>query len=107
MSLDEKKLRNDFESYLRSEHPPLSEMERAPLLEEWIPAISRAPSGGAYRLTLVGRPVGHPLQPDGKQMETDEVVWLDRMGRWARTKSKLWRLGNPAGSEIPIDGMDI
>jgi hypothetical protein len=105
MTISMKKLRNDFKSFLRDEHPPQSEMEKAPLLEEWVPAISR--SADEYRLTLVGKPIGHPMQPDGKEWETTEVVWLDRRGRWARTRSRLWRLGKPAGTEIPIDGVDL
>ncbi|MCS3893301.1 hypothetical protein M2171_002434 [Bradyrhizobium japonicum USDA 38] len=99
MSLEEKKLRNDIESYLRGEEPPADEMDKAARLDGWAPTIARGPNG-AYRMTLHGR----MLLGDGS---TGEIVWLDRRYRWARTRTRLWKLGEPEGSEIPIDGVDL
>jgi len=106
MSLEEKLLRNDVESYLRGEEPPADVLAVAPRLEQWAPGITRAPDGG-YALTLCGLPFGHPRVPDGKPTTTGEIVWLDRKGRWARTLTRLWNLGEPEGTEIPIDGVDL
>jgi len=106
MSLEEKSLRNDIESYLRGEQPPEELLAKAPRLEQWAAGISIAPAGG-YTMTLHGLPVGHPLMPDGKSIETEEIVWLDRLWRWARTCSRVWKLGELEGREIPIDGVDL
>lgn len=105
MSLEEKKLPNDIESYLRGEQPPSDKMDKAPRLEEWAPVIARGPAGGCC-MTLSGTPFGHPQQPDGKALETSEIMWLDRKYRWARTRARLWRLGEAEGREIPVDGID-
>lgn len=106
MSIDEKKLRNDFESLLRGEDPPPVELATAPRLEDWAPAITRAPDG-SRRMTLVGNVSGHPKHPDGKQIETNAVVWIDRKWSWARTVTRVYELGDPAGREIPRDDSGI
>jgi hypothetical protein len=49
----------------------------------------------------------HPKHPPGKQIETREVVWIDRQWSWARTASRVYELGDPAGREIPIGGIDV
>ncbi|MCG2645199.1 MULTISPECIES: hypothetical protein [Bradyrhizobium] len=105
MSIEEKSLLNDVESYLRGEEPSADVLEKAPHLEEWRPAVERGP-GFRYAMTLQGIPFGHPRVPDGKPTTTGAVVWLDRKGRWARTMSRVWTLGQPAGTEIPIDAID-
>lgn len=99
MSLEEKKLRNDIESYLRGEELQAEELERAARIDDWRPAITRGPDG-AYRMTLRGR----MSQDNGS---TSEIVWLDRRGRWARTRNRLWKLGEAEGTEIPVDGVDL
>ncbi|CUT13433.1 hypothetical protein BF49_4513 [Bradyrhizobium sp.] len=103
MSLEEKALRNDIESYLRGEEPPAKALAKAPRLEQWAPGITGSP----YSLVLRGLAVGHQLVPNWKSTETAEVVWLDRKGRWARTRRMLWKLGQPEGREIPVDGVDL
>lgn len=98
MTIDEKALRNDFESFLRGEEPPATALATAPRLDGWNVAVTRAHVGG-YRMTLVGRITGHPLLQSGRQIETSELVWLDRNGGWARTMSRVYVLVTPAGSE--------
>ena len=44
---------------------------------------------------------------DGKVTETCEILWIDRKNRWARTRSRLWLLGESEGSEIAADGGDL
>jgi hypothetical protein len=57
-------------------------------------------------MTLVGVVTGHPHQPDGHVIETSELVWIARKGRWARTMSRIYALGKAAGGEIRIEGID-
>lgn len=104
MSLEEKSLRNDVESYLRGETPAPEILAKAPRLEQWRAVISRH---GGSEMVLLGLPSGHPQIADGKPATTGPIVWLDRLGRWARTKSYVWKLGEPEGREIPIDGVDL
>jgi hypothetical protein len=106
MSLEEKSLRNDIESFLRGEQPPADVLALAPRLEQWAAGISTTPAG-RFALKLHGVPYGHPRLSDGKQAWTGEIVWLDRLGRWARTYSRVWKLGEPEGREIPLDGVDL
>lgn len=105
MSLDEKKLQADFESYLRGEEPPGVELATAPRLDEWEVAITKSPGDGSYRMTLSGVVIGHPTIQNGQRIRsTSPVVWIDRAHRWARTMSRLYRL---EGQQIPLDGMKL
>lgn len=105
MSIEEKALRNSIESHLRGEQPPPEVLAKAPRLEQWAPSIQHGPNG-SYYMTIYGFPFGHPRLADRKQSSTGEIVWLDRRCRWARTRNTLWQLGEPEGTEIPIDGLD-
>jgi hypothetical protein len=104
MAIDENQLNADFKSYLHGEEPSESVLSNAPRLQEWSVAAPSAPAG--HRMTLVGLVTGHPYQPDGRTIETSELVWLDRKGRWARTMSRIYALGKSTGTEIPIEGID-
>lgn len=106
MSLKEKALQIDIESYLRGEQPLQDAMAKAARIEDWAPVISRGLHGG-YVMKLVGRVSNHPTVADGKVTETSEVCWLDRKSRWARTRSRLWLLGKPEGSEPAVDGLEL
>jgi hypothetical protein len=106
MSLEEKALRDDIESYLRGEEPSADALAKASRLDIWAPVISRD-AGGGYIMTLVGKVSAHPTIADGKQTETREIVWLDRKRRWARTRDRLWMLGEPEGTEIAAHGADL
>jgi hypothetical protein len=106
MSLEEKSLRNDMASFLRGEEPSSDAMAKASKLNRWAPVISRGRVGG-YVMTLVGEVSAHPTIADGKVTETREIVWLDRKRRWARTRNRLWLLGEPEGTEIAVDGLDL
>lgn len=92
MSLDEKKLLSDFESYLRGEEPSGVELATAPRLYDWTVLISKSPGDGSYRMTISGTATGHPTQHDGRYIQTSPVVWLDHRCRWARTMSRLYVL---------------
>lgn len=105
MSIEEKALRNDIESYLRGEQPPAERLAAGPRLEGWALKIGRGP-GGEDEMALLGRVSGHPRMPDGTEATTTPVIWFDHKHRWARTLNTLYALGEPEGSEIPIDGVD-
>lgn len=68
--------------------------------------IGRGP-GGQFEMTLLGRVTGHRRRPDGSEATTTPVIWLDRKHRWALTLNTLYALGEPEGSEIPLDGVDV
>lgn len=106
MSLNEKELRIDIEGYLRGEQPSQDAKTTAARIDDWAPHISRGPHG-EYVMTLVGRVSNHPVVSDGKVTETSEICWLDRKRRWARTRSRLWLLGEPEGNEITADGLEL
>jgi len=64
-------------------------LDKAPLLEDWIPAVT--PEG----LRLIGRATGHPIHGDRRVMTTP--LWFaDPDGAWIRTLSRFYRLGPPA-----------
>jgi hypothetical protein len=71
-------------------HPvPPAILQKAPLLEDWIPAVT--PEG----LRLIGRVTGHPIHGDRRVMTTP--LWFaDPDGAWIRTLSRFYRLGPPA-----------
>jgi hypothetical protein len=103
MSLEEKALRNDIEGYLRGEEPSMDAMTKGSRIDDWAAVISRGRDGG-YVMTLVGKVSDHPAISDGKVIETSQIVWLDRKNGWARSRSRLWLLGEPEGTEIAVDG---
>ena len=68
--------------------PTAAELEAAPVLDRWRPGVRDAEC-------LVGRVQGHPSI--GGAMTTSEVwTYAPSLG-WARTLSRLFRLGRPAG----------
>ncbi|MGU3421811.1 DUF6634 family protein [Methylobacterium sp. D54C] len=71
------------------EYPSAAELACAPLLEDW--EVGLRPVSA-----LVGRVTQHPGFPAGRLVRTSEVYASDRR-TWARTYSRLYRLGRPAG----------
>ena len=71
-------------------HPvPLAILQKALLLDDWIPAVT--PEG----VRLIGRATGHPIHGDRRVMTTP--LWFaDPDGAWVRTLSRFYRLGPPA-----------
>lgn len=89
MSLDETKLRSDFESYLRGEKAPDAELATAPQLDEWDVLITKSPGDGTYQASLIGTVINHP-KDDGRVIQTSPFVWLDHRSRWGHTMSRLY-----------------
>lgn len=106
MSLEEKARQNDIESYLSGKQPSPEQLAAGPRLDDWVVKIRRGP-GGEFEMTLQGRVTGHRRMLDGTEATTTPVIWLDRKHKWARTLNTLYALGEPAGEEIPLDGVDL
>jgi hypothetical protein len=67
-------------------------LQKAPLLEDWAPAIT--PQG----VQLIGHVTGHPLLGDCAAVTTP--LWFaDPDGGWARSLSRFYRLGPPLDRE--------
>ncbi|MGJ4932564.1 DUF6634 family protein [Bradyrhizobium sp. HKCCYLS2038] len=100
MSIAEKQLRADFESYLAGDQPQQDELARAPVLDGWEAAVSIQPNGERCYV-ICGDVYGHPHKRDGERVTTSPVVWIDRDYQWCRTRSRLYRLD---GRIVPLDG---
>lgn len=72
------------------EYPPSDELDAAPVLEDWELGVRPV-------VALLGCVDGHPGFTTGRRVRTSEVYASDRR-TWARTYSRLYRLGRPAGS---------
>jgi hypothetical protein len=67
-------------------------LQKAPLLEDWVPAIT--PQG----VQLIGHVTGHPLLGDCAAATTP--LWFaDPNGTWVRSLSRFYRLGPPLDRE--------
>ena len=67
-------------------------LQKAPLLEDWVPAIT--PQG----VQLIGHVTGHPLLGDCAAVTTP--LWFaDPNGAWVRSLSRFYRLGPPLDRE--------
>ncbi|WP_157839372.1 hypothetical protein [Bradyrhizobium diazoefficiens] len=105
MEAAKQQLRQDIESYTRGEEPSPIAMLRAALLEDWEVSIHRV--GKEFKLVIYGVVRGLPDHDGGGWVCTGAVAWLDRKMRWARSHSRLYALGQPAGTKIPIEGVDV
>jgi hypothetical protein len=85
----------DFDRYLKGEDPQPIELATAPVLKDWDVCVTRELNGGRC-MTLVGGVTGHPREVNGKTITTSALVWLDRKHRWARTRSRVYRLEGAA-----------
>jgi len=91
-----RRLADDLDRIAAGMAPSAAELSRAPLLVDWCLAL------GLSGLSLTGFVAGHPLL-GRKQIITSPVWTLDPDLRWARTLSRFYRLGIPAGGAIPKD----
>ena len=86
-------LADDCERLTLGQAVPSTVLEKAPLLKDWVPALT--PAG----LQLIGCAVGHPVH--GNRMIMTTPLWCaDPDCRWARTLSRFYRLGPPADPEV-------
>jgi hypothetical protein len=68
--------------------PPADDLLRAPALDWWRPTTRTAPA-------LIGLVAGHPRLRAGATTMTSELFAIDADAGWARTWSRLYRLGRP------------
>lgn len=95
----------DIECYTCGEQPSPLLMLRAPRIENWSTEIR--PIGKEFKLVVKGQAKGHPDYDDGEYICTAAVLWFDRKSRFVRTARCVYQLGEQAGEEIPIDGVDL
>lgn len=69
--------------------PPSDVLAEAPLLDCWRPAARTVPC-------LVGRPSGHPRVSSRRHAMTSPLLVLSTELGFARTESRIWRLGTAA-----------
>ena len=80
-------------------------MARAPVIEQWSTEVRRV--GKEFKLVVKGRSRKHPDYQDGEVICTAAIHWFDRKGRFARSTHRLYVLGEKAGEEIPVDGVNL
>ncbi len=73
--------------------PSADELSRAPVLDWWRPATRTAPA-------LIGLVAGHPRLRAGATTMTAELFAIDADAGWARTWSRVYRLGRPI--DLPL-----
>ena len=76
--------------------PTVAQLAAAPLLERWRFAFVRR----ERRPSLVGSVIGHPLLGDRPDVVTSMLLALDPDRRWARTHSRIYRLGAEAEATL-------
>lgn len=92
-----KKLTRDLRHLSEGKPPSEEELRRAPLLDQWSFGFLPAPC-------LVGAIYGHPALRARAKVHTSELVIIDPNRQWARTWSRLYRLGNQSEIEMRADG---
>jgi hypothetical protein len=70
---------------------PPDRLFAAPTLENWSLATVAA-------VCLEGRVSGHPKLGDDRLIRTSDLWLVNEDDRWARTLSRFYRLGKPAGA---------
>lgn len=71
---------------------PVEDLDHAAaLLDSWVQGIRPAPC-------LLGLATDHPTLPgQSRSIVTSDLVLMSHDGQWARTRSRWYRLGRPAG----------
>lgn len=92
-----RRLADDLDGIATATAPTAAELGNAPLLVDWRLVVLL--SG----LSLTGFVAGHPLL-GARKIVTSPLWVLDPDLAWARTLSRFYRLGVPAGGAIPAGG---
>jgi hypothetical protein len=93
----------DVKQWLRGEYPQTVHLATAPVLEEW--QVVWVLEDGVTRMRLQGLVADSAKFANGDRIRTSPVVLLDRNFLWARTANSIYRLGQQAGIEVPIEGV--
>jgi hypothetical protein len=96
-------LLRDIEAFTCGEEPSPLLMLGCPIIDEWSTSIMLA--GKEYVLRVRGVARRHPDYEDGALISTSAVLWFDRHARWVRTTRGVYKLAEPAGEEVPIEGI--
>jgi hypothetical protein len=83
------RLATDLGRIRRGEGPTLEELNRAPILSDWRPAVRVSPA-------LAGSVSGHPLVAAGPAV-TSQLFVLDEELGYVRTLNRWYRLGERGG----------
>lgn len=81
----------DMDRLAAGTYPTEADLDAAPILDRYQPNATLAP-------VLCGAVTGHPILCGTERLiRTSPVHLLDPIQGWARTFSRLYRLGRPAG----------
>ena len=94
-----RRLADDLDRIAADDAPTARDLKAAPLLVDWQLAL------GWSGVCLAGFVAGHPLLAN-KRIATSPLWVLDPEFRWARTLSRFYRLGLPAGGGVPDGDSD-
>lgn len=103
MKSDNKQLAADVRQWLLGHYPAPVHLATAPRLEDWKPHWTVVDDQAV--MMLDGAVYDAPSMQDGEIIRTSPVQMLDRHFEWARTKNRIYRLGQQAGIEIPLEGI--
>ncbi|MDO9441178.1 MAG: hypothetical protein Q7T73_09840 [Beijerinckiaceae bacterium] len=83
-----------FDSLLAGPPHPSQQalIEQAGKINNWRVMIWDGPP---QSMGFFGEIEGDPRFPDGKEIATSNVVWVDHKLRWIRTRNSFYRLGPP------------
>lgn len=90
--------------WLQGKYPTEDAVAEAPVIDQWSVKWILMTTG-ATEMRLEGFVAGRKNLANGDRIRTTEIVLLDRRTRWARTSNTLYRLGDHAGIEIPLEGI--
>ena len=82
-------LASDLRGIVNGTAPTKDILQAAPMVDQWLLAERPVPG-------IVGMVAGHPLLRSGPVL-TSDVVAIDLIAGWARTLSRFYVLGQPAG----------
>ncbi|QLH71650.1 DUF6634 family protein [Rhodopseudomonas palustris] len=83
-----RRLVEDLERIRRGDNPSAAQLAKAPILDCW--EMAQRPD-----LCLTGVVNGHPILKDDKQIHTSTLWVISPVLGYARTFSRLYRLGSP------------
>ena len=87
-------LADDLENLALGKFPSTERLGEAPLLDGFVPVMTQ-------RVALTGYSTVHPLLPGKERLITTSDAWmLNPLAGWARTLSRLYRLGTPLNLSI-------
>ncbi len=90
------RLAEDLAGYAVTGGPDEAELAAAPYLDFWAEIWRPAP-------VLTGIVRGHPSIANDRPIVTSDLITMDAAAGWARTLSRLYRLGSPQQSEADTE----